>query len=180
MMQKIKRFFLNRNINNNKVTRIRAISDIENARSIGILCEIESEEEYKQFHRHFTNLQNNSRSSWLIGYHNNKQVPYYCLEQLTADYFCNKNLNWYGKPSFPQLHDFLQKDFDIVIDFSKKHTQPIEYILALSHAKFIIGIQKEHKQWYDLYIDTTSNDWPYLLKQIDYYTKQLTGKNETF
>ncbi len=176
MMQQLKEFFLKRYISKNITARERQMSALAQAKSIGIVCEITNEEEYIQLHKLFTSLQNNKRSSWLVGYINAKEVPHYCHNQLTADYYCNKNINWYGKPNFPQLLDFTKKSFDILIDFSSQKTPSIELILALSQAKFIIGTEEAHRPWYDLYLDVHSNDFQYILQQIDYYTKQLIGQ----
>ncbi len=106
------------------------------------------------------------------------QVPHYCLEQLTADYISKANLNWYGKPQFPIYQDFIDKDFDILIDFSQKETSALQTILSLSKAKFIVGFLPEFKQLYDLFLnfDLQKNDYNTLLQHIEKYTKQLIGK----
>ena len=112
-----------------------------------------------------------------MGYIDEKQVPHYCLQQLTADYFCKKNLNWFGKPEFVQMHDFLLKDFDFLIDFSDEPFAAIQYVLGQSNAKLIIGTVPEFQDYYDLLIHSIDqSDKIEILKNIHLYTKKLYGK----
>ena len=97
MFAKIKRYFLHKYLSENKAVRQRKLIPLQQARSIGIICEITDENSYKDIFAIFTKLQVQERNVRLIGYVNEKEVPFYCLPQLTADYFCNANLNWFGK-----------------------------------------------------------------------------------
>ena len=173
----IKNKYLNKFLNTHKVLRKKQIVSLDNAKSIGILAEITDENSYKQIYTLFTKLQSLEKSVWLMCYVNEKSVPYYCLQQLTADYFCKKNLNWYGKPDFVQMNDFLKKDFDILIDFSDTPFPAIQYVLAQSQAKLIIGTLPEFKEYYDLYIQIEDPTDKYeILNNIQLYTKKLYGK----
>jgi hypothetical protein len=112
-----------------------------------------------------------------MGYINERNVPYFCLPQLSADYFSKKKLNWFGKPDFAQLRDFLDKDFDILIDFSRNDLSPLRYILSVSKAKLIIGANEYAQDYYDIFIkDETRWDYLSLLKNIHNYLLKLTGK----
>lgn len=173
----IKKKYLNKFLNTHKVLRKKQIISLDNAKSIGILAEITDENSYKQIYALFTKLQSLEKSVWLMCYINEKAVPYYCLQQLTADYFCKKNLNWFGKPDFVQMKDFLEKEFDMLIDFNTNAFQPNEFILAQTHAKFIVGTIAKFQPLYDLFIETENKtDQIELLKHIHYYSKKLTGE----
>jgi hypothetical protein len=112
-----------------------------------------------------------------MAYIDEKNVPYYCLKQLSADYFSKKQLNWYGKPDFIQLRDFLHKDFDILIDFSRNNLSPLQYILSASNAKLIVGANEYAQNLYDVYInDETEADHLKFLKTIHNYLLKLTGQ----
>lgn len=178
MIEKIKNYFLNKEIKNNTKRRNKSVCSLDSAKSIGIICQISSEESYKEYYSIFSQLHTSSCSLWLIGYIDDTLVPFYCLQQLTADFFCRKNLNWYGKPNFIQLNDFLEKKFDILIDFTVNPLPPIQYCLQLSQAKFIVGSSIYNKNIYDLFIDNSnvnSNNLE-LLKNIRLYTSKLSGK----
>jgi hypothetical protein len=150
---------------------------LEQVKSMGVLCQITDEDSYKTIHELFAKLQSPKRAVRLMGYVDKKEVPYFCLPQLSADYFSRKQLNWYGKPDFVQLNDFIQKDFDMLIDFSRKNLSPIHYILATSNAKLRIGANEFMQDLYDIFIhDETEPDHLELLKIIHNYLLKLTGK----
>ena len=122
----IKKKYLNKFLNTHKVLRKKQIISLDNAKSIGILAEITDENSYKQIYALFTKLQSLEKSVWLMCYINEKAVPYYCLQQLTADYFCKKNLNWFGKPDFVQMKDFLENGNYLAINQKEGSGKPIK------------------------------------------------------
>jgi 6-phosphofructokinase len=177
MIHYIKQFFFNRCIKKHKSSRKKTLVSLEQVKTIAILCQIGGEDSYKEVYDLFSKLHSPKRSAWLMGYIEDRNVPYYCLPQLSADYFSKKNLNWFGKPDFVQLHDFLDKDFDILIDFSRNDLSPLRYILSASKAKLIIGANEFAQDYYDIYIkDETQWDYLSLLKTIHNYLLKLTGK----
>jgi len=176
MINHIKKRLLNRCLKKHKVAREKRMLSLEQTRSMGILCQITDEESYKEIYDLVSKLQSPKRTTRLMGYINQKEVPYYCLPQLSADYFSNKNLNWFGKPHFVQLDDFINKDFDILIDFSRNDLAQLRYILASSKAKLIIGANEYAQDLYDIYIKDEANlDNLKLLKIIHNYLLKLTG-----
>lgn len=175
MFQKIKDYFLNKHLVNNKIDRKPCLVSLPHARSIGLICEITNEDSYKSIFHVFARLQESGRNVRLIGYVNDKEVPFYCLPQLTADYFCNKHLNWYGLPNMVQLNDFVKMDFDMVIDFNYRYNSPVKALLSLTRARFIIGRMSECASLYDLYLDCANCDNLKYLEAIHNYTQKLSG-----
>ena len=175
MFANIKRYFLRKYIKENRVTRQRQLASLKNARSIGILCQITNEDSYKKIYAVFSKLQNEHHNVRLVGYVNDNQVPFYCLPQLTCDFFCNKDLNWFGKPMMPQLHDFVKLDFDILIDFCYQDNPAVESLIALTKSKFIIGQNPGTAQYYDLFINDTNKEYAHFLDSIYKYTSKLSG-----
>jgi hypothetical protein len=179
MINHIKKRLLNRYIENNEHSRQKKIVSLEKARTIGIICQITDENSYKEIYALFSKLQSQTRSVWLMGYVDEKYVPYFCLQQLAADYFSKKNLNWYGKPDFIQLNDFINKDFDMLLDFSRNDLPPLRYILATTKAKLLMGANKYTQDLYDIYIkddDDQKMEHLKLLKTYHNYLLKLTGK----
>ena len=118
MFDRIKNHFLRKHIEERKSDKTRAVCALERAATVGMLCEITDEDSYKAIFRIFTQLQNAGKVVHLIGYIDEKFVPFYCLQQLSADYFCQKQLTWCGEPNVVQVTDFIQRDFDILLDFN--------------------------------------------------------------
>lgn len=178
MFSKIKNHFLKKHLAENKKNRQKNLLDLTQAKSIGIICEITDEDSYKDIFRLFNNLQIKGHNVKLIGYINEKEVPFFCLQQLSADYFCNKHLNWFGNPNMVQVQDFIQKDFDVLIDFNYRYNAPVRAILAQSNAKFIIGRENTNSAYYDLFINKSPKDNQSYLKEIYTYTQMLTGNDK--
>jgi len=175
MFAKIKRYFLRKYIRENRVNRQRQGSSLKHARSVGVLCEITNEDSYKSIYAIFSKLQMQDKNVRLVGYVNDKEVPFYCLPQLTCDFFSNKHLNWYGKPMMPQLLDFTKLEFDILIDFNYRDNAPIESLIALSKSKFIIGQNEGSASYYDLFINDSNKEYGHFLDAIFKYTSKLSG-----
>lgn len=176
-MNFVQKYFAKKYITENKKVRTPEVVSLRDAKNVGILCNISTEDTYKDIYAVFSKLQSPTRNVWMAGYIDNKLIPFYCLQQLSADYFCNKDLNWYGKPKKEQILNFCETEFDILLDFSHDVYDPLRFILAITPAKFIIGSEKQNADLYDLLIqsehDLTNME---LLKNITHYTNQLSGK----
>ena len=176
MINSIKKHLLNRYLKRHKVFREKIIVSLEKTHTVGILCQINNEDSYKDVYALFSKLHSPKRTIKLMGYIDQKTVPFYCLPQLSADYFCRKHLNWYGKPNFVHLKDFTDMDFDILMDFSRDESSALRYVLATSKAKLIVGANEYAQDLYDIYFyDETKPDNFQLLKTIHNYLLKLTG-----
>ena len=176
MINHIKKHLLNRSLKHQKVYREKVIVSLEQTHTIGMLCQISDEDSYKDVYNLFSKLHSPKRVVKLMGYIDEKTVPFFCLPQLSADYFCKKHLNWYGKPNFAHLKDFAAIDFDILIDFSRNDLAPLHYLLTVSKAKLIVGANEHAQDFYDIYFkDETNPDNFQLLKTIHNYLLKLTG-----
>lgn len=177
MLEVFKNNYLKKFLKSHKVLRNKQMVSLEKAKTIGIIAIITDEDSYKLVFSIFTKLQSHDRYVRLMCYIDDKIVPHYCLTQLKADYFCKKNINWFGKPDFVQMNDFLQIEFDMLIDLTETPFPSVQYILAQSKAKFITGTLPEFKEYYDLFIQVEyPNDKYEILKNIQLYTKKLNGE----
>lgn len=175
MFDFIKRYALKKHLAENVVNRERQVISLREAKTIGMICEISDEDSYKANFAIFSKLQTITKVQ-MVGYINEQFVPFYCLEQLAADYFCQKNLNWFGKPTMVQVDDFIQTDFDILLDFTHNSLAPVQYMLHQNHSKFVVGGNVNHKEYYDLMIEGADENGKKLLENIYVYTQKLIGE----
>lgn len=177
MLGKIKKYYFTKYLKKNRFSRDKEIVSIAKAKHIGIIAHITDEDSYKSIYAIFSKLQSLGKTVWLMGYYDGKEVPHYCLQQLTADFFCQKQLNWYGKPQFIQMNDFLAKPFNLLIDFADQSFTPIRYILSQSHAGLIVGTNPDFQDEYDLFIKMENRtDHVEVLKNINLYLQKLSGE----
>lgn len=89
-----------------------------------------------------------------MGYINEKYKSFDHFSTLYFDYFSIKNLNWFGKPNGYLVTNFLDYDYDILIDLSLKNYYALNYLLKASTAKFKIGVSKEDITIFDQEINS--------------------------
>lgn len=177
MFSTLKNYFLQKYLTAHKPSRQKQLISLQRAKNIGMICEITDEDSYKNIFYIFTQLQEHGHNIKLIGYIDEKIVPFYCLPQLSADYFCQKQLNWYGRPNMIQVDDFIKTEYDMLLDFNASYHSAIRTILALNKSKFIVGHTAENQDLYDLYIDTATTDAYNFLESVSKYTQKLTGND---
>lgn len=176
MLSWLKNTLLAKYVNENNGIRNKKVSSLKQAKSIGIVTTIADEESYRSVFSIFSTLQRENRTVKLVAYIDEKEVPFFCLKQLTADYFCRKDLNWYGKPAMVQVKDFMETEFDLLLDFSPHSYPAVRVILQLSKAGFKIGANPKHDSCYDLYITGANGEYQTLFKHMDTYSHKLTGE----
>lgn len=154
------------------------MTSLAHARNLILLCEITDEDSYKDIFKIFSSLQEQGYQVRLVGYVDEKEVPYFCLPQLTAEYFAKKDLSWFGAPTTMRIQDVIKEECDMLIDFNYRYHPAIQAFLSLTHAKFVVGRLKKNQELVDLLIDAeklSNNDF---LKNVGIYTKKLMGNDK--
>lgn len=160
------------------------VSNLGTANKVGIIYYAADEGTYKAVKEFVRSLKEEGiRKIRAIGYVDKKAIPDHFPVKLEFDYFSKKNLNWYQKPSGVVVDNFLQEEFDILIDLSIDDCYPLKYILAKSKAKFKVGKQSEEKNAiFDMRIELKQvKSLRFLITQLNHYlniiNKPLTINN---
>lgn len=122
-----------------KVKRNRSIQNLTDAKKIGILYDASEEPIHNVICDFVKYFQENLKVVKAIGYVNYGRLPHYCFPKLSFDYFTRKDLNWYYKPRTQRVQDFINEEYDIVIDLCMNDCFPLQYIAGLSQGKFKVG-----------------------------------------
>ncbi len=89
-----------------------------------------------------------------LGFVKNKNLITRFLPKLSFDFFSIRDLSWFYKPIHTKLKDFIEKEFDLLIDLSTYESFPLKYIAGLSHSLCKVGrFSEENSNYYDLMID---------------------------
>lgn len=84
------------------------------------------------------------------------------------------DLNWWGIPKPEKVGDFMEIHFDILLSIAFEPNFAVDYVTALSNAKFKIGSSPSDENYFDLNIKIGENKDPmYLAKQQIFYLAQL-------
>ncbi|MBN1158017.1 MAG: hypothetical protein JXA61_01440 [Bacteroidales bacterium] len=112
----------------------------------------------------------------ILGYVQSKNLIDQYLYRKGFDFFHKGNLNWYHKPCSDITDKFMNEPFDILIDLSLENHYPIQYITALSPARFKAGRYTPEDNILDLMIDIEKEKAEMRKLQSEIYS----GKPENF
>ena len=157
-----------RDLRTNK--RLKEVSNLEKAKSIGILYEATNDEQIKKiepFVKYFFALRKDVKA---LGYVNKTKLDDCHIPRLNYDFFYQKDLNWYYKPQNYIIDNFIKKEYDILINLSDSSCIPIKYLVASSMARFKIGQFEEGYEIYDLMIKLDKEEGlERLMEEIKHY-----------
>ncbi len=174
--QTIGRYFLNQEMTTLK--RQRGIVNLNDAKTIGILFEATDKEEFELVKKYVLYLKELKKKVKAVGYFSTGDTPDFTYSKLEYDFFSKKDLNWYSKPSDKFVSNFIEEEFDILMDLNVHEHFPIRYIAGTSKARFKVGRQKEGDDAiYDLMIEgTEGKGLKYFLRQVDTYLLMFKGR----
>jgi hypothetical protein len=151
-----------------KANRAKKLQSWDMVRSIGVLYTVPEEEAYVKFSAHIAAMQSEKKELKALGLHLSKEIPHYCYPRLSFDYFSRKDLNWFGKPGGAKVNDFINTEFDLLINLDMSCAPVFDYIVGVSKAKLKCGLYKpETVPLYDFMIsDLQANNPEVLMNQI--------------
>jgi Family of unknown function (DUF6913) len=137
----------------------RKLSKLENThhsvpygevRHIGILFNAADQSDYVSIEAYANQLKEENKKVEILGY-----IPLKHIEGiLSYPYFTKKEINFFQIPNSQDVQDFINKEFDVLLHFSKEEELELEYISALSKAKMRVGKYNAEKLYcYDLMIE---------------------------
>jgi hypothetical protein len=150
------RHFFGEELNRRHVSRSRLMINLPQANFVGVLFEFNNEDEYNTISTFMKSLQDEGKRIRSVGYFNGKKMPHYFMQKLSSDLIIPKQVNWYGKPTSDFIEGFLQEEFDVLIDFSRRNILPLQYIAGLSSANLKTGLYgRNNAIYYDIMLHTS-------------------------
>jgi hypothetical protein len=122
---------------------------------------------------------------YLKSYFNREQVIFrgFCVfEQITnphqdSNTLTVKDLDFWGLPKKDKVDEFINIRFELLLNIAFESTLVLDYITALSQAKFKVGCSSNKKNYFDMNINLDKNRSPmYIAKQQIFYLAQLNKK----
>ena len=158
--------------------RVKKMIPFSEAKRIGILYDSTSEKHYEVVKLFVKTIRAQQKDVLALGYYDKKELPETRYAKLGLDFFTRKSLNWYLKPHHPVINNFINSDFDILINLNIEKSFPLKYISAHAKAKFKIGrYHKLNTPYCDMMIHTEENiSLGKFIEQVLHYLNLL--KNE--
>ena len=95
--------------------RQKRIENIQNIKTIGIICRFDNEQNWNILNRFATVMENQDKKVSIIGLH--EQTPRFVVSrQGTTVCRAKKDLNFWGIPSWGSIKGFVSEKYDLLID----------------------------------------------------------------
>ena len=148
---------------------------IESASSIGIVYDATNRGVDEQVKKFVQYLKEERKEVISLGFINSKDSSDIASAHLNYKYFDLRDLSSAKVPNTPELIQFIDQPFSILMDLSMGECFPIEYVSTLSNAKFKVGAQIGYRNNVcDLIIDVSSNKaLDFLIIQMRHYLKMI-------
>lgn len=148
-------------------------------KTVGILFDATDANDFEIVKRYVVYLREYRKKVKVIGFFSTKEIPALTYSKLEYDFFSGKELNWMGKPTSVVIKNFIDEQYDLLIDLNVHDHFSLRYIAALSKATFKVGKYDEGDEIYDMMIDADNTKTvKYFLRQVDTYITML-NKRET-
>ncbi len=155
---------------------VKAIN-ITKAQTIGVVYRADDDETKELVERYIKFLKEYKIKCKTLGYYNRDELPLYVTPKLEFDYFLKKDLNWKLETKVPEVLNFVQSEFDILIDTTVKEDRVIRFIVKQSRAQFKVGCAKTELSDLDFTINLQPEEGVrQLMKGLDNYL-HLINKN---
>lgn len=166
-------YILNKEFKKNH--RSKFFQNINDIKSIAILFNINNEEEYKNILKIAKTFRAEKKTVYIVSFVNEKVIPNYITPTINFDVITLKNLNFFNIPKNNFINDFINNEYDLLIDLSNDNNFIFKYLIALSKAKLKIGDFSEEKKFYlDLMIkNTDKKDVKLFVENIKHYLTVL-------
>ena len=161
-----------------KQRRVVNIINLTNARSVGILWNPLDEESIETYESLRKILNEKGIKSFGIAYISSKREKETLATVTNSWLMNNSDVSFFGRPKNGDGIQFIQQEFDILIDLSISKCIALQYMLIHSSAKFKVGWKSGDPNFYNLEIDVTTNpQCRFLMEQIIHYLEELNENN---
>ena len=162
------------------VRRNKMFLNLEDAKTIGIVFDATENENFELVKKYIHYLKELKKRVKSIGFFNMKETPPMAYSKLEYDFFSLKDLSWNNIPKNIYVRNFIEEQYDILIDLNLKDSFPLKYISTLSRAKFKVGkSSKWNSSIFDLMIEPDSSKGLKLfLRNIDKYLFIINKKHD--
>ena len=158
----------------------RKMSNVEQSLEVGILFDSSEKSNYNIVYKYIKQLQDQNKRVKALGFVNDVKIPHYCHPRLSFDYLTLSDLNWYYIPNSKFVNDFMNSEFDILINFDIEDNMHLRYVAGTSIAKFKVGIfGEQNDKVYDLMIKTKDDAGvKEYIQEISHYLNLLKSSNK--
>jgi hypothetical protein len=151
------------------IDRRPVLPDINTVKTIGVIWQPTQKEAFQYLKNYFNREQVIFRGFCVFEAITN---PHQDSNTLTV-----KDLDFWGLPKKEKVEEFTNIRFEVLFNIALENNLVLDYITALSQARFKVGSSADTNNHFDLNINIDENrDAMYLAKQQIFYLAQLNKK----
>ena len=100
----------------------------DKVKTVGILFDATNPDDLEIVKRYVVYMREHRKKVKAIGFFNTKEIPSLAYSKLEYDFLSAKELNWYGKPNSAVVKNFIQEEYDLLIDLNVHDHFVLKYI----------------------------------------------------
>lgn len=173
--EKIGYFILN---NDYKILKRKVVfNNFASSSTIGIVFDAVDKKKYHIAKDFMAYIEESGVRVFAIGFVPKSELIGYLPFKKGVNFFGLDKLLWYGKTQNPIVDEFIERPFDILIDLSLSELYPIEYIFALSKAKFKVCNDSNKTKYADFILQLKKPEkLEQYIEQIKHYLEVITPR----
>lgn len=142
-----------------EVSRQQKPINLDSARTVALLYFSPDEATYKIVDTILAKLAELKLKVRVVCYTDMKIIPHYFIPKISQDVITAKDVNLLYQPQKAFVKEFVDTEYDILIDLSLDNHLPLLYCAALSKAGLKVGrFQEDHELFYDLMIHAAPDE----------------------
>lgn len=150
------------------------MSSMNAARTVGIVCLVDKETNWNEIRKVTKEFHEKGAKVEVMGVFYGNVKPLWYIETLNVTLCTDKELGLSQIPTGMHISEFLEKEFDVLINFSITDDFAPFYLAALSKAKFKIAIDNEkHRNHFDMLLKLEDINMEEYQKQLIHYLSKI-------
>jgi len=155
----------NQKIVEKRLSQRKVVADSKKISSVGVLLNHSEFKDYDSIHKYLDDLNINSINRKFFTFSGSGNIEEPNWERI----FTAKDFGWSGKLKNPELQNFTETNFDVLICYFLEVTPELKQIAATSKANFKVGISNTDERLFDLIINVTINKFDVFKKVLKKY-----------
>jgi hypothetical protein len=164
------------------IKRKKSFTSFRNVKRIGIVWDASCMDDFSYLSGFIQKMSSRNIIVDVLGYFPGKELPdkYTAVRYLKC--FKKNEINFFFAPVSNEAYNFIDTQFDILIDLNFKKQFPLSYVTSLSSAKFKVGLFEDsiEKSPFDLMMEMKDlSDIENYLSQVIYYLEMINGSGNS-